>query len=208
MNKLMLTFMQSIIKKVNSKISQIIGIIKHLKHFLPKYTLKTIYDALILPHLNYGLLVWGQNVNQTFKLQKKAIRAITLSKYNSHTEPLFKRLKILKLKDMVTIQELKFHYAFVHNVLPSYFNHVNAFTLFSHRDQHDHFTRYNHRLVVPILKYELSRCSVMKRLPQTVNQTPSVITDKIQTHSQSGYVTYIKNSFISLYYMTCTIPNC
>ena len=33
-------------------------------------------------------------------LQKRAIRAINKAKYNSHTEPLFKRSKILKLNDL------------------------------------------------------------------------------------------------------------
>ena len=34
------------------------------------------------------------------KLQKKAIRLVTESKYNAHTEPLFERTKSLKFKDI------------------------------------------------------------------------------------------------------------
>ena len=35
-----------------------------------------------------------------FKLQKKAIRIISLAKYNAHTEPLFKTLNLLKMNDI------------------------------------------------------------------------------------------------------------
>ena len=37
---------------------------------------------------------------------KKAIRIITCGKYNSHTEPLFKRLNILKVDDIFTSQRM------------------------------------------------------------------------------------------------------
>ena len=33
------------------------------------------------------------------------MRIITLNKYNSHTEPLFKNLKLLKIEDMLKLQE-------------------------------------------------------------------------------------------------------
>ena len=42
------------IDKVANKISRTLGILNKLKHVLPVYTLKTMYDALILPHLNYN----------------------------------------------------------------------------------------------------------------------------------------------------------
>ena len=64
------------------------------------YTLKTLYDSFILPHLNYAILTWGFSCSRIFKLQKKSIRIISLSKYNSHTEPLFKTNNILKVEDI------------------------------------------------------------------------------------------------------------
>ncbi len=32
------------------------------------------------------------------------------SKYNTHTEPLFKDLKILQIKDILKLQQLKFYF--------------------------------------------------------------------------------------------------
>ncbi len=35
------------------------------------------------------------------KLQKKVIRKLTVSKYNAHTESLFKKLKLFKVNDIL-----------------------------------------------------------------------------------------------------------
>ena len=59
------------IDKVANKISRTLGILNKLKHVLPVYTLKTMYDALIVPHLKYNILLWGFNSNRMSKLQKK-----------------------------------------------------------------------------------------------------------------------------------------
>ena len=87
-------------ESIAKKLSKTIGIINKLKHYHPLYTLKTIYDSLINSFLNYGILCWGFKQNRIFQLQKKAIRTITRSKYNAHTEPLFKKLNILKVNEI------------------------------------------------------------------------------------------------------------
>ena len=53
------------------KISRSIGILHRLKNFFPLSILKTLYNSLILPHINYGLTIWGYNLNRIFILQKK-----------------------------------------------------------------------------------------------------------------------------------------
>ena len=82
------------INKISTKISRVTGILCKMKHSMPPFILKTIYNSLIVPHLTYGILVWGSNTSYLFKLQKKTIRTITKSKYNEHTEPLFKMLNL------------------------------------------------------------------------------------------------------------------
>ena len=47
------------ITKIANTISKSIGIINKLKYELPENTLLTIYNSLILPHLNYCILAWG-----------------------------------------------------------------------------------------------------------------------------------------------------
>ena len=105
---------------IAKKISKTIGILKRLKHILPQYTRIHIYNALIL-YINYGLLLWGYNGKRIFALQKKAIRLIANGKYNAHTDPLFKKLNILKFKDLFELCHLKLYYKYSHHKLPSYF---------------------------------------------------------------------------------------
>ena len=46
---------------------------------------------------------------------------MTNSKYNAHTDPLFKSLKLLKIKDIFDVQGMKICYKFVNNNVPTYF---------------------------------------------------------------------------------------
>ena len=51
-------------------------------------------------------MAWGFESNRIIKLQKK--RIITLSNYISHTEPLYKQLSLLKVDDILKLQQLQF----------------------------------------------------------------------------------------------------
>ena len=61
-------------------------------------------------------------INDLFKIQKSAIRVITGSAYSSHTEPLFKKLQILPLPDLILFNKLQFMQSFNQYFLPSSFN--------------------------------------------------------------------------------------
>ena len=75
---------------VSKTISRTIGVMNSLKHYLPKRILHILYNSLILSHLNRNVTSWGFASQRLFKVQKRAMRLITGSKYNAHTEPLFK----------------------------------------------------------------------------------------------------------------------
>ena len=86
----------------------------------PKSVLITIFNALILPHINYCLLSWGldTSVKNIFMQQKKAIRAISPAGYNAHTEPLFKLYNVLNVEDIYNYRLL--YYNLKHNKVPNY----------------------------------------------------------------------------------------
>ena len=46
---------------------------------------------------------------------------MTLSKYNAHTAPIYKELKLLKVRDIYKLQELKFYHKLINKQLPEYF---------------------------------------------------------------------------------------
>ena len=85
------------------KVSKIIGIMYRLKFMLPADLLLMICNSLILPHFNYCHLAWGSNITAGHKLhllQKKAVRIVDHRHFLAHTEPIYKRLRIIKIVDM------------------------------------------------------------------------------------------------------------
>ena len=154
------------IDKVANKISRTHGILDKLKHVLPVYTLKTMYDALIVPHLNYNILLWGFNSNRMSKLQKKAIRIITCGKYNSHTEPMFKRLNLFKVGDIFTCKCMSFYHKYVNNNGPQFCK-----SLFTCNATH----RHNLQLVIPYSHTSRARKSVRYNLPSLLRSMPQCV---------------------------------
>ena len=111
-------------ESIANTISKYTGVINRLKHTLPLHILRTLYNTLKLPHLYYGLLLWGQDSTRLYKLQKRAIRTITCSIYNAHTDPFHKTLNILKLPDMYDLQLYKLYYKIQREPVPHYFDTV------------------------------------------------------------------------------------
>ena len=98
---------KSHINKICSKISKCIGILNKIKHYLPQNILRILYCSVVQSHLSYAILTWGFNCGRVVKLQKKIIRIIACSRYNAHTEPIFKMLKLLKLRDIFNANIIK-----------------------------------------------------------------------------------------------------
>ena len=86
------------------KIKRVKGILYKTRNFCPSSTLRSLYHSLFNSRVCYGLPVWGYAneiyLDKIIKAQKKAIRAITFSKYSEHVTPLLKKQKILNIKDL------------------------------------------------------------------------------------------------------------
>ena len=191
------------INHIARKISKTIGILNRLKRTLPSYTLKTIYNSLINSHINYGILCWGYKSNKILKLQKKAVRIISNSKFNAHTQPLFKNLKILTVNDILTRKIYKFHYRMSHDNLPNYFMSTSYVNI-----QHNTYNTRNTHYIVPRIRLKASEYNLRYQLPIELNKNITSITDKITTHSEFGYSLYIKNHFLNNYQEICHLDSC
>ena len=179
------------IDKIAKKIGKGYGIITKLKYFLPQKVLVMLYNTLIQSHINYGILLWGFAPEKIATLQKKAIRAITLSKYHAHTPMLFKQLGILNLDDIVTMRCLKFYYNFQNGHVPQYFT-----TDFTYNDvtQKPRTEGASQCLRIHLYKNVLANC-------------PPNVLDKVFTHSFDGFSNYVK-TFLLTKYTACPIgPN-
>ena len=110
--------------KITNKISRAIGVINSLKNTLPRSVLLTLYNSLILPHLQYSILCWGSYPGKVVTRQKQAIRLISGNKYNSHTEPIFKKINMLNFNDTFKSCVLKFYYKLQNENLPHYLQNM------------------------------------------------------------------------------------
>ena len=74
----------------------------------------------------YGVQIWGLTLPSYLKplqvIQKRLVRVITFSHPQAHTETLLKELTVLKLTDVIEIQNLHFVYSWFHSLLPPIFN--------------------------------------------------------------------------------------
>ena len=121
---------KSHIDYINSKIMRGVGIIRRAKMFVYADTLKTLYRALIEPYLTYCVVNWGGTypsyLNKLSVSQKKIIRIISNSGFNSHTEPLFKKLCLMNIFQLHEYFVGTFVYKSLSYLLPNIFH--NYFT--------------------------------------------------------------------------------
>jgi hypothetical protein len=188
-----------------TKLAKYCGIFNKVKNYLPPHIMRSLYCSLINSNLNYCLLTWGFESQRLSKLQKKIIRITSCSKYNAHTEPLFKSLKLLKLTDMFTLNVLKFYYKFKRGQLPSFFQ---SYAIMPQSDVHAHATRHHSHIRTQVTRTRLAQKCLRHTLPSVINNTPNHITSKIDTHSYQGFSTYVKKHLIDSYSYECHIPDC
>ena len=113
-------------KILSTKLKRANGMLCKARHFTSSEDLRTLYYAIFSSHLTYACQIWGQVTNsfneKIFKLQNRAMRIITFSDFRSNSTPLYHNLKILKLRDEITLQNCLFTYDALRNTAPVCFN--------------------------------------------------------------------------------------
>ena len=112
------------------KLNRANGMLAKARHYVPDLELKNIYHAIFSSHILYGSQVWTPKLisvtDKVSRLQKAAMRIMTFSEFKAHSEPLFKKLQILKFSDTLLLNNCLFVYDYFHTKLPNSFN--NTFT--------------------------------------------------------------------------------
>ena len=150
-------------------------------------------------------MAWGFESNRIIKLQKKALRIITLSNYISHTDPLYKQLSLLKVDDILKLQQLKFYYNYLHNDLPCYLQ--NWRFVFKY-EVHGHDTRDKNKIYTYQIKHDFAKKCLRHNLPLLLNNLPEIVKEKLMSHSNQAFVNYAKLYFLQSYEVICTRQNC
>ena len=133
---------------------------------MPTFVLIIMYNAHVLPHLQYCTPIWC-NTYQThllplIRLQKKIIRIVTNSTYYEHTHPLFKATNILKLFDINKLQIAIYMYKLLHS--------GNNTVLHS---QHSYPTRTRDDLLSPLHNLTIFQHSLSFTGPKIWNLLPT-----------------------------------
>ena len=117
-------------------------------------------------------MAWGFDCNRLVKLQKKIIRIISCSKYNAHTEPIFKSLGLLKLSDMLKHNVLKFYWKLKNEKVPIYYK---DFKILTQESIHGRDTRYNYLIPLNITRIGLQQKCLRNYQPEIINSTDDMI---------------------------------
>jgi len=184
------------ISNIASKISKSIGIIRKTSFFLTKSTLRKLYFSLVYPYLQYCNIVWATtyttNLYRLIILQKRVIRIINYSKYDAHTNPIFKDLNILKFTDICRLQTGQFMFSHAHDLLPIKF--LNMFVLMG--EVHGYNTRNHDNYQIPLFRTRIRQFSIKYEGPKFYN---SLSWDVKNSKNYSSFTKKLKNLFFASY---------
>ena len=105
-----------IIDNVRSKIKQLLGVLGRASAVLGQGSLLSLYNGLVLPHLQYCLMVWGDFQGDgngahgaaLLRQQKRFVGLIEGKRGRYHADPLFASHEILKVGDLYR-QQVRVH---------------------------------------------------------------------------------------------------
>ena len=170
------------------------------RNVYPESVLVTIYNTLILLHFHYCFLLWGSVVKKNHSLhllQKKAVRIITNSDYLAHTEPICKKLRILKISDMFSVALWKFYYKLMNNKLPAYFSFMKPVLPIVT----ECYEIRNPSFHTPAIKHKFAECSLQYCLINQLNSENcfALLTDKVNLNSFYSFKVFVKSRILNSY---------
>ena len=176
------------VKSITSKLSKALYMLRSTKNFLPQKARKAVYYTLFHCHLIYCLPIWSStsssNINTVSILQKKAVRIVVLEKYNAHTQPIFKKLKILPLDKLISYFNLQLMQKFKQGFLPISFNQTWSDNRVRRGDQFEISLRNENLLNIPFARLSSSLKLPLINLPRTwenfQNEAVKIIRNKLE----------------------------
>ena len=196
---------------INNKADLIVrnlAVMNRIKNFIPMCTRKTLYNSLILPHLSYGVVAWGNTRSKEMKrlkiIQKRAARFITKAKYNAHTNPIFNSQNLLTIDDIFKLQCCKIYQKRLKDQLPIFFNTLLPFV----SETHNYPTRQQDHIRPPsITLTSMQEQFLSVKVAKAWNNLP--ISIKQCTHlSTNSFTNKCHTYFTKQYPLKCPIVDC
>lgn len=184
------------IQHVKSKLASSLYALRSSKNILNGKHLKTIYNAMFQPYLDYGIIIWGTAAKHIIKpietQQKKAIRLISNSPYNAHTASLYKKHNILTIADLHQLHVSKFMYHLNENSLPN----VLAQLFTPNHEIHPHNTRHRNHPHFEARRTAMANHDIIHKGPKIWNNIHPKIKNATSVHS---FTRQIKQTLIREY---------
>jgi hypothetical protein len=114
----------------------------------------------------------NKNIKQITVIQKKAIRVISKSKYNEHTNPIFKSLRILPYDKIILQNKLHFMHSIEYDYAPRSFTGTWEKNVNRHLN---HDLRNNELYNLPNVRLELFRKIPLYSIPYEWNNLGNLI---------------------------------
>ena len=198
------------IEEISKKISCTIGVLKKTTAYSAKNILLSIYNALILPPINYCLLCWGYDSSAIFLWQNKAIRIISGANIKSHTEPIFKLYNLLKIEDIYKSKLLILYYKILRLSSPRYFDtfiprNSGGDSRYPTRNPRWQPSAHRHTYITNTSRYQLAV------LLNSINDTHDMMRNVIEHNgiiSLFSFKATIKRYLNNKYLYFCSIINC
>ncbi len=116
----------ALIDQLVNKLSSKIGILRRPRHIVPPATLVQLYNAIVVPHFDYGDIVYKlctqNNLDRLQKMQKQASRTISGSSYHTHCNDMYADLNWLSLKNRRLMHKCIIAYKCLNEMAPQYLN--------------------------------------------------------------------------------------
>ena len=111
------------ITNLSKQLSRANGVLSKLRYNASLEFCLQVYYAIFHSHLTYGCNLWGftseENICKLEVLQNKCVRIMTFAPFNSSTNDIFIELGLVKVRELISLNQLKLVYDFTVNNLPS-----------------------------------------------------------------------------------------
>ena len=159
-------------------------------------TKKLVYYSHIASHIQYGLLLWGNNAcnEQINKLQKIQMKCLELIHGKQPALNLNKELGILTIESMIRLENMKFGYKLINQMLPQ---KITETCFVDSKQQsitksHNYSTRNKSVPNLPKNMNKLYRESFLCKGPQ------SLMTLSLETKEKCSLKSFIKSCKLNL----------
>ena len=172
------------------KLKQNTTLLRTSNKFLNKQAKKIIYHAHIQSHLSYGILLWGNMIDQITKqkLQKCIDTCFKLITQKSPSSVNLNKEQILAFNQIIELENLKVGYKLYNNTLPPKITeHLTTDSSAQGLEKtYNYNTRHKHNLNLPVATNRLYHSSFLCKVVKNYAGLPTTVT------SQTNFKTFTR----------------